>query len=229
MKKVSEIIAHEGPVWKLEWSHPCYNSLLATCGFDKKAIIWREINNSYEKVFEYIEHKNSISCISFGNDRQNLIFACGSSDGTISFHQYINTTFYSNKLEAHDFGVNSLSFNFNNPLRLVSCGIDSLIKIWTLNEDNTWKEDQLENNDEIAKDVAFRPKWSNDSFASCSEEGIVSYWEHKEDKWERRDLKQVSTSLSKLSWNDNGTILAVISSDGSQLVINEEELNQSAQ
>ena len=27
---------HNGPVWRIAWSHPRYGNILATCSFDKK-------------------------------------------------------------------------------------------------------------------------------------------------------------------------------------------------
>ena len=50
---------HEGPVWQLTWSHPMFGSLLATCGYDRKVIIWKETNGTWNKLYEYSNHDSS--------------------------------------------------------------------------------------------------------------------------------------------------------------------------
>ena len=50
---------HEGPVWQLAWSHPMYGSLLASCGYDRKVIIWKETNGVWAKLHEYSSHDSS--------------------------------------------------------------------------------------------------------------------------------------------------------------------------
>ncbi len=73
----------------MTWSHPRFGSLIASCGFDRKIIIWREANNfRWEKIYEYAEHKNSVNCIAFANHEFGLILLAGSSDGFISLHEY---------------------------------------------------------------------------------------------------------------------------------------------
>lgn len=34
--------AHSGPCWQLAWAHPSFGSILASCGFDNKVIIYKE-------------------------------------------------------------------------------------------------------------------------------------------------------------------------------------------
>lgn len=218
--------AHDGAVWKVDFSHPQFGCLLLSCGFDKKVFLWREINNSFDKVFEYNEHTNSVTCASFSqNSTSILLFASGSLDGYIGLHQYKNDTFYSEKIKAHDFGVNSISFSKVNPFTFVSCGNDNLIKIWNYSTENgDWVPDTLDEVESITKDVAFREKDVNDSFASCSEEGTVSYWTKQGGKWSRKEFAFTTLPLVKLSWNDNGNILVAVASDGKEYMINEEQL-----
>ena len=50
---------HEGPVWQLAWAHPMYGSILASCGYDKKVIIWKETNGTWNKLYEHSNHESS--------------------------------------------------------------------------------------------------------------------------------------------------------------------------
>ena len=34
--------AHSGPVWKLDWGHPEYGSVLVSCGEDRGVYVWME-------------------------------------------------------------------------------------------------------------------------------------------------------------------------------------------
>lgn len=131
--------------------------MLASCGFDKKVIVWKETSsNNWEKVFEYNEHKHSVNSIAFASQEYGLMLLCGSSDGYISIHEYRNEQWNSKKHEAHSLGVNSVSWgpsfypiSFQNeqesnkrdslaPLRFVTGGCDNLIRVWTMKVEE-WK------------------------------------------------------------------------------------------
>ena len=34
---------HAGSVWKVTWAHPEFGQILATCSFDRTAIVWEEM------------------------------------------------------------------------------------------------------------------------------------------------------------------------------------------
>lgn len=40
--ELSHAQAHNGPVWKLEWAHPEFGQVLASCSFDRTVCIWEE-------------------------------------------------------------------------------------------------------------------------------------------------------------------------------------------
>lgn len=39
---VANLTGHDGPVWMCAWAHPKFGTLLASCGFDHKVIVWKE-------------------------------------------------------------------------------------------------------------------------------------------------------------------------------------------
>ena len=53
------VCRHEGPVWQLAWAHPVYGSVLATCGYDRKVILWKEQDSGWTKIYEYSNHDSS--------------------------------------------------------------------------------------------------------------------------------------------------------------------------
>jgi WD40 repeat protein len=40
--QIADLRGHEGPVWQVSWAHPRYGSLLASCSFDHRVIVWKE-------------------------------------------------------------------------------------------------------------------------------------------------------------------------------------------
>jgi protein transport protein SEC13 len=136
--------------------------LLASCSFDKKVLIWKEISpNNWEKIFEYTDHKNSVNSLAYAPQEYGLILLCGSSDGYISLHEYKNEQWTSKKQEAHALGVNSVSWgpsfhpitfqndndhNINSlaPMRFVTGGCDNLVKVWTLDNYHPLQNDEFE-------------------------------------------------------------------------------------
>lgn len=51
--------SHEGPVWQVAWAHPMFGNILASCSYDRKVIIWKEENGSWDKMYEYTGHESS--------------------------------------------------------------------------------------------------------------------------------------------------------------------------
>ena len=67
---------HDGPVWQLAWAHPMYGNMIASCGYDRKVIIWKETNGTWGKLYEYSNHDSSgrLFCLKFGSHIPGLLF-----------------------------------------------------------------------------------------------------------------------------------------------------------
>lgn len=169
-KKVGEIFGtgHENSIWQVTWSHPRFGPLLASCGFDKKAIIWKENSpNIWVKLFEYQEHSSSVNTIAFAPQEYGLILLCGSTDGCISVHEYKNENWQSHKFFGHGFGVNGVSWgpvpdesvsSQIPPLRFASCGNDNLVKVWQAKDnrnDSFYVLTTLEGHEDVVRDVVW--------------------------------------------------------------------------
>lgn len=46
-------------MWQVAWAHPMYGNILASCSYDRKVIIWKEENGTWEKTYEYTGHDSS--------------------------------------------------------------------------------------------------------------------------------------------------------------------------
>ena len=109
---------HSQPIYDLSFSHPCYGTYLASCGYDKKLIIWKErAMNDYQNIYEY-KHNNPVKCCKFAPYQYGIIILCGANDGSISIHELQKTTQKWNNhllIDVHKNGVNSIDWAPANP------------------------------------------------------------------------------------------------------------------
>jgi protein transport protein SEC13 len=220
--------AHQGPVYDIDFASPQFDSIICSCGFDKCVYLWKNNMNSYSKVFEYKDHTNVVTSISFSHELKDmLLFVSCCLDGNIAIHQYKNGTFVSQKIQAHTNGATSVSFNPTKPMNFITCGNDYYIKVWTyVTEEDNWISETLDKSESAVKDIAYKPNDTNDTFVSCNEEGEVLLWTKKNDgKWESSSLLSHSCGIEKVSWNSNGNAMIVVSSNGEEILINEDVFN----
>ncbi|KAI4466851.1 nuclear pore complex protein sec13 / seh1 family member [Holotrichia oblita] len=192
---LEDLKGHFGPVWQIAWSHPKFGNLLASCSYDRKVIIWKEMQGKWNKYYEYANHDSSL----------------GSSDGSISILTYQNetNTWDAKKIpNAHAIGCNAVSWcpaitpepAFNNtqaqPLvkRLVSGGCDNLVKIWREDGDRWVEENKLEVHSDWDRRVII---WTSDDCQS----------------WNSTVLQTFDDVVWNVSWSLNGNILAVSGGD----------------
>lgn len=237
IQKQAELSNHEDSIWKVSWSHPRFGNILASCGFDKKVLIWKEVSNEkWEVIFQYSDHCHSVNTVQFSPHEYGLMLLCGSSDGSISLHEYKdkeNVWFSYKKEKAHEGGVtcvswgpafNSISFSkedMNHSLskmKFISGGCDNKVKCWEIDEN---KEEF------ICKTVNDHKSWVRDVAwlhylglnqqvaASCGEDGMVFiYTTTQKGDWTIVFEKNFNNlPVWNVSWSNCGTNLAVSGSD----------------
>jgi len=42
IRRVADLVGHQGPVFEVAWAHPKFGNILASCGFDNRVILWQE-------------------------------------------------------------------------------------------------------------------------------------------------------------------------------------------
>lgn len=228
---LATLSGHQGPVWQVAWAHPKFGSLLASCSYDGKVIIWKEgANNEWIQAHAFSDHKGSVNSIAWAPHELGLCLACGSSDGNISvFTARSDGSWDISRIEpAHPVGVTSVSWapstapgalvglNMLNPvLKLVSGGCDNTVKVWKLH-DGLWKMDcypALQMHTDWVRDVAWAPNLGlpKSTIASASQDGKVIIWTtaNEGNSWEGKILKDFGTAVWRVSWSLTGNILAV--------------------
>ncbi|CAF1467716.1 unnamed protein product [Adineta steineri] len=122
---IAELKGHEGPVWQLSWSHPTFGSLLASCSYDRKVLIWKETTptglppqsnptgaTQYSVIYEHERHTSSVNTVAWAPYEYGLMLACGSSDGSISILSSTGDGKWTTRKvpDCHPPGVNALSW-----------------------------------------------------------------------------------------------------------------------
>ena len=226
--KTSEIIAHVGPIYKLSWSHPSFGPILASCGFDKKVILFKIENYKLEKLYEYDMHDNCVKILKFSPSSNRLLLVSGDLNGNIITCEYLDKNFILKKLFGHDFGVNSI--DFLDETNFVTCGNDNIIKIWNYSQDNGDVEIKnnfiLKDNNMSTTDLSCK---DNKHFACCGSsdnEGIVNYYIlNEENKWKLNEIYRQKGKLEKIRFNEEHTCMAIIDENGKESIIMENQLN----
>ncbi|KAK1922175.1 putative vesicle budding-related protein [Papiliotrema laurentii] len=177
---------HTAPVWQLAWAHPSFGSILASCSYDGRVFIWKEVGSGqargsggelqdgWERIKEHTLHTASVNSISWAPYELGPIIACASSDGKISVLSFQNDgSTDASIFPAHGTGANAVSWapsvttssESQQPgqlvpqKRFVSAGSDNLIRIWRFDEEaKKWIEDEvIRGHDDWVRDVAWAP------------------------------------------------------------------------
>uniref|UniRef100_A0AC34QU84 Protein SEC13 homolog n=1 Tax=Panagrolaimus sp. JU765 TaxID=591449 RepID=A0AC34QU84_9BILA len=231
---VAELNGHEGPVWQVSWAHPQLGpNTIATCSHDRKAIVWRELNGKWQKSYEYKQHKASVNSISWAPHQYGLVFACCSTDGSISIIECKNDVWIPIKVsDAHANGVNAISWapakaiNSNNGVieygekRLVSGGNDNLVKVWKSSEDGRTFNVEAELNKHVdwVRDVAWAPcdRFGYSCIASCGVDRRLIVWkclDLENRMWSSFLLYTFDDIVWHVSWSLCASTLAVAGAD----------------
>eukprot|EP00884_Botryococcus_braunii_P010690 jgi/Botrbrau1/19622/Bobra.0448s0002.1 len=228
----SELIGHEGPVWQITWAHPKFGSLLASCSFDHRIIIWKEVAaNSWQQVFVSDQHTASVNCIAFAPYELGLMLAAASSDGSVSVLSYLpDGQWAASQIEgAHAAGALAVSWAPAAPpgslisgkgvsqpeKRLASAGCDNLVKVWRYNDGRgTWEQEgaSLTGHTDWVRDVAWAPNLGMpvSTIASAGQDGKVIIWTEKDiGVWDHLVIHDFGAPVWRVSWSVSGAILAV--------------------
>eukprot|EP01121_Diplochlamys_sp_Union-15-3_P017794 TRINITY_DN6341_c0_g1_i1.p1 TRINITY_DN6341_c0_g1~~TRINITY_DN6341_c0_g1_i1.p1 ORF type:complete len:308 (-),score=39.52 TRINITY_DN6341_c0_g1_i1:14-937(-) len=235
-KHLQDLTGHAGPVWQIAWAHPRFGNILASCSYDRKVFIWKEMQpNRWAKIYEYAGHSLSVNSVSWAPHEVGLCLVCGSSDGHISVITHRGDDKWTEiKFQGHNLGVTAVSWgppyppasladtNASNSLvkQFVSGGCDNTVKIWVITD--TDKEPGpptvLSGHSDWVRDVAWAPNLglpNRDTIASCSQDGSVIIWTNEgSGNWAQDKLDgKFSGVVWRVSWSVTGNILAVSGAD----------------
>mmetsp|Transcript_27204 Transcript_27204/g.63342 ORF Transcript_27204/g.63342 Transcript_27204/m.63342 type:complete len:351 (+) Transcript_27204:86-1138(+) len=223
-RPMGELKAHEGPVWRVSWAHPMFGSLLATCGYDMKVIIWKEAQpGNWQIAYMDTSHTASVNDVQFCPREYGLRLACASSDGTVSVlshgpdQQWRRASF-----PAHQGGAQSVSWApvhhdrvseiTSTTMRLATGGCDSTVAIWKCDNEN-WMADgpplPAAHTDWV-RVVAWQPDGSSVVASGSWDKSVIIWAQEVEGQpWRQRCRFTAAGKVEGLSWSVTGSILAV--------------------
>lgn len=228
--KLMETLAnHDGPVWQVAWAHPQFGTILASCSYDGKAIIWKVLpeTNQWAIIAEHTIHQGSVNSVSWAPQELGAVLLCTSSDGKVSVVDFNeNGTTSHVVFEAHSIGVNSASWapvttgkDGQHQRRFVTCGSDNLAKIWVFDAamGNYVEEARLVGHTDWVRDVAWSSSVLVRSYiATASQDRTVLIWSQDESgNWQKQPLteEKFPDVCWRASWSLSGNILAVSGGD----------------
>lgn len=227
-KLTGQLKGHDGPVWKVAWAHPKFGSLLASCGYDMKVIVWKEVGNQWQKAFVDTSHAASVNDLEFCPWEHGCRLACASSDGTVSVLTYIpnEARWARSVMQAHACGAQSVSWapictqqgRDHAPLmRLATGGCDNSVCIWKC-DGEVWSLESsslMPAHTDWVRRVAWRPDGTS-TVASGSWDKTVAVWKQEMEgqPWRQVSTISVAGKVESLAWSVTGSILAVSFDDG---------------
>ncbi|CAL8081535.1 unnamed protein product [Orchesella dallaii] len=223
---------HEGPVFQAAWAHPSFGTLLASCSYDKKVIIWQQGSETaadgsvamlWNPMFVYEGHASAVNSVAWAPHQNGLMLACGSADGDISMFKFIDGMWWVSKIHnAHAISCNSVSWapapvqNFGEVVsskRIVSGGGDKMVKIWREEQDQWVEEFRLESHMNCVKEVAWAPAVGFGSnkmqIASIADDHCLIIWTKVEQGWLREFVYLFQDPVQHINWNYVGEVLSV--------------------
>ncbi|XXQ39774.1 WD domain, G-beta repeat [Plasmodiophora brassicae] len=219
---VADLKGHDGPVWSVAWSHPQFESLLASCSYDGRVIIWKnEGGASWPRVHTSDSAQSSVNSVAWGPPEHGLQLLACSSDNFVSVYTYADGAWKEARFSAHLGGVNAGSWAPAGPLRFVTGGNDNQLRMWQ-RQGEQWVEargifgDDPHHRDWV-RDVAWAPSVGLPSnlIASCSEDQTVAIWveDPQTGAWRKAKTLQFEHKVWRVSWSVMGNILAVSQGD----------------
>lgn len=102
---IANILAHNGPVLRLSWSHPEFGALLASCAADRSVHIYQQsttstisninptlppqgtaaqsLSTSYRRIARISDARDGVTCLTFSPRHHGLKLTTASLDGTV--------------------------------------------------------------------------------------------------------------------------------------------------
>lgn len=221
----------------MSWAHPKFGSLLASCSYDNRVIIWRESpDNNWQQVYASPVHTASVNGVSWSPPELGLALATASSDGSLCIlTNQQDGSWAAQRIEAaHPIGANAVSWCPATPagslvssspvagpaLRIASCGCDGAIKVWRMDSaTGQWHQEgpALTAHSDWVRDVAWAPNLGllKSTIASAGQDGKLIAWNESDcGTWEPVVIHDFKVAVWKVSWSVSGNLLSASDANG---------------
>lgn len=127
VKLLATLVGHDAPVWQVQWAHPKFGSILASCGYDRNVIIWKEqdptaagsvslAGSKPTGMGSFPNSSHQANSASIGNS------SSGATNSWVKIHQH----------SVHELSVNSIAWASHEFSLCLACGSsDGTVSILT--------------------------------------------------------------------------------------------------
>ena len=209
-------------MWRVQWSHPRFGPILASCGYDKQVLLWKETSpKQYNVIYAFTKHTKSVNSICFFPESEGLKLVCGSSDGQVSVLQYNqgNNTWSDEMFVADESGVNAVQVvKYNKQIYIITGGCESILKVF-VKQNNAWKcIKEVKQHQDWIRDIAAIVKDDKVLIASCSQDKTTIVYEGVENIKESDVVLKLEDVCQRVSFDEFGDNLAVTCADNTVTV-----------
>jgi len=212
LKHIQTLEGHNERAWCVAWS-PSGN-LLASCGGDKKILLWGQEGAGQKWVCKAIleeSHQRTIRKVAWSPTGRYL--ASCSFDSTTSIWENQNGEFECNSsLEGHENEVKGVAWDSSGTF-LATCSRDKSVWIWEMESDGEFEcVSVLHGHQQDVKNVMWHP--SKELLVSCSYDDTIKIWKEDDDDWFCSETLTGHTSIVwDISFDATGNFFASVGDD----------------
>ncbi|KAI3388529.1 hypothetical protein SNEBB_008874 [Seison nebaliae] len=84
---IQRLDEHTSSIWRVDWAHPTYGTIFASCGNDGKLIIWDGTDDFFKKLSIFDHNRISVNDLSWTPPEIGMILSCSLSNGRVHMYQ----------------------------------------------------------------------------------------------------------------------------------------------
>ncbi len=218
--------AHSGPIWRLDWAHPEFGQVIASCSEDRTICVWHNVHGTWKKRATLTDSPYAITDVQFAPRKFGLKLAACTADGMVRVYEASDPLNLS-AWEVEDFstlegsGCTALSWCPSGDIeRLAVSSQSGKLRIYERKQRWTLTVEKDVSPGSPLKDCAWAPNMcrQHDWIAACGDANSVTVWELRP---ETNQLVQVYSidpagtgPIWRCAWSVTGDVLALAPESG---------------
>jgi len=216
--------AHAGPIWRLDWAHPEFGEVIASCSEDRTISIWScSKSGGWKRRATLTDSPHAVTDVQFAPRAFGLKFAACTADGIVRVYEAsdpLNLAAW----EVEDFnagepeGCSALSWCAGtDEERLGVVGQSGKVKIF--HRKNRWTQmAEIEVSNSPLKDCAWAPNLCRDAdwIAVCGDSSVVHVYAMKDNGSlvHVHSIEANTAPIWRCAWSMTGDILSIAPESG---------------
>jgi nucleoporin SEH1 len=219
--------AHSGPIWRLDWAHPEFGQVIASCSEDRTICIWHNTHGVWKKRATLTDSPYSITDVQFAPRQFGLKLGACTADGMVRVYEAADPLNLS-AWEVEDFstvaageslgstsGCTALSWAPRTDVERLGVSTQSgKLKIYE--KKTRWTLIAEKESVGALKDCAWAPNLcrEHDWIAVCGDSAIVTVYELRDSLIPIHTIDTETSPIWRCAWSLTGDILSVAPESG---------------